>query len=43
MRLFLQTIKDAFIKAVSFDKKIFIKLYKSIPKITFWTWWFLSF
>ena len=43
MRLFLQTIKDAFIKAVSFDKKISIKLCKAIPKMVFWTWWFLSF
>lgn len=42
MRLFLQTIKDAFIKAVSFDKKIFIKLYKNIPRIAFWICWFPS-
>lgn len=30
MRLFLQTIKDAFVKAISFDKKMFIGFYKTL-------------
>ena len=30
MRLFLQTIKDAFVKAISFDKKAFVGFYKTL-------------
>ena len=30
MKLFLQTIKDAFIKAISFDKKTFVWFYKTL-------------